>query len=121
MDFFYEIKQRIQDFARNNPRVTIISSVIAVLFFAALIIVLIQTSPAKKKYSDSGRDFPLDFSVMPPDEPELEKDYYFSRESALQWNDEQIKQWFTLPEPDSTKDLELSNDEIISEITGAAP
>lgn len=118
---FIELKDRILDFLRRKPQTGIISAVIIILFAAALTIVLIQTSSVKEKKTDNVQDFTPDFQAVIPDGPQLEKDYYPSRTTEPQWSDEQIKQWLTVPDEKNMEDLELANDRIISEITGAAP
>ena len=59
--------------------------------------------------------------LLIPEGPELHKDYNISRETKEKWDDEQADTWFEVPTEKDINSLEKANDNIILEITGAAP
>ena len=56
-----------------------------------------------------------------PDGPELPKDYTASRNPKDKWSQEEAEEWFTLPSQKEIDSLSKANDNLINEITGAAP
>ena len=118
---FEEIKDSFSDFAHEKPVLVTVIGIIIVLFFAALIILMIQTSPEKKEILKEPEPFTADSPVLIPDAPDIEKEYYPSRITENQWSKDEVKKWFTFPEDDTMKELEKANDKIASDIIGAAP
>ena len=121
MPDFDEIKESISDFAHENPILLSVIVLIIFLFFAGLIILMIQTTPEKKVEVQAVEPFTADSPVLIPDSPDIEKEYYPNRITENQWSKEEINSWFTFPEDEAMKELENANDKIIDEITGAAP
>lgn len=117
---FYELKETVLDFTRKKPMLAFITVIILLFFMLAMIVLFIQSSKPKQETYEKP-NIVLDATPLSPDGPELEKDYYPSRTTQSNWNNEEIKQWFTVPDKEMTEELERANDNIIKEITGAAP
>lgn len=122
---FDEIKDSLsafspRDFAQKKPFTFALICFLTVLFIAGLVVLLIQTAPAKKTES-APEHFEADAPVLIPDAPQIEKDYYPSRITENQWQKEEADKWFTYPDENVLNDLAESNDKIVKEIIGAAP
>lgn len=122
---FSGIKDALDDFspnefARKKPLVFASICLLIVLFIAGLIVLLIQTSPQKHK-TELPEHFEADASVLIPDAPDIEKDYYPSRITENQWSKDEVDKWFTYPDEDAMKNLSDSNDKIVKDILEAAP
>ncbi len=114
------ISEEITDFIHRKPILTAITAVILFFFVLALVVVMIQTRPAKKvKYEKS--DFTPDSELIIPDKPTVEKDYYPSREIGKEWTEDEIEEYLTIPDGQILNELEKANDKIAADITGAAP
>ncbi|MBQ8013086.1 MAG: hypothetical protein IJ257_01640 [Treponema sp.] len=119
---FDDIKYEISDFAHEKPVLLTIISIVIFLFIAGLVILMIQTSPAKKEAPEKVPEpFTANESTLIPDSPDIEKDYYPNRVTENQWTQNDINTWFTYPEDDTMAELEKANDSIIQDLTGAAP
>lgn len=116
-----DIKESISDFAHEKPVLLSVIVMIVFLFFAGLIILMIQTSPEKKPDYEAPEPFTADAPVLIPDSPEIEKDYYPSRVTENQWSKDEVNTWFTYPEDDMMNGLEKANDKIVKDITDSAP
>lgn len=119
---FDNLGDTVRDFIHEKPLISALIGIFVALFFAALIIILIQTSkpsaPAQTFRKDS---FTADAKLLIPAAPDPEKDYYPSRTIKNAWSEKDIEPWFTKPDEETLKNLEKANDAIISDIIGAAP
>lgn len=118
---FDDIKDSLSDLTHEKPLLFAVIGIVVFLFFAGLIILMIQTSPVKKTEIPQADPFTADNPVLPPDSPDIEKEYYPNRITENQWSQEEINKWFTYPEEETMKELEKANDKIVDDITGAAP
>ena len=118
---FDDLKDSISDFTQKKPLLVAIICIVVFLFFAGLIILMIQTTPVKKTEFKEAEPFTQDAPVLIPDSPDIEKEYYPNRITENQWSQEEINKWFTYPEEETMKELEKANDKIVDDITGAAP
>lgn len=110
----------LRDFAKKKPVVFSLICLLIALFIAGLIVLLIQTSPDKKK-PEIQEKFEADAPVLIPDALEIEKDYYFSRETENQWKKDEVDKWFTYPDEDAMKNVSDTNDKIVKDVLGTAP
>ena len=118
---FEEIKENFSDFAHEKPVLFAVIVLIVLLFFAGLVILMIQTTPEKKAEPRQVEKFEQDSPLLIPDAPDIEKDYYPNRITENQWSKEEINRWFTFPEDETMKELEKANDKIVNDILDAAP
>ncbi|MCR4822746.1 MAG: hypothetical protein K5873_07730 [Treponema sp.] len=118
---FDDIKYEISDFAHEKPFLMTFICIVVFLFIAAIVILMIQTTPPKKEPLKQAEPFTADAPVMIPDAPDIEKDYYPNRITENQWSKKDMEKWFTFPEDENMEGLEKANDKIVSDITGAAP
>ena len=123
MNFFENIKKNLQNFLRENTKITtgitILLIALAVFAFASGIF------QEKKKQETFVFPEQIPFSAVedffPPKEDSLTEDYYFSREQNATWSKDEFDRWFSVPSKENVESLGKSNEKIANEILGAAP
>ena len=119
---FETLGDTLRDFIHEKPLISALIGIFVLLFFAALVIIMIQTSkPAEPVQTFREEPFSADAKLLIPSSPESEKDYYPSRTIKNAWEEKDIEPWFTKPDEETLKNLEKANDAIVSDIIGAAP
>ena len=125
--FFENSKEKIvslyelvKDYCSENKRNAILIGSLLVLLL--LLIILLICIPKKKK-NDGVQTKPvvLTETLLIPDGPELQRDYNISRKTQEKWDEQQADEWFEKPTERDIESLEKANDNIILDITGAAP
>ena len=125
--FFENSKEKIvslyelvRDYCSENKRNAILIGSLLVLLL--LLIILLICIPKKKK-NDGVQTKPvvLTETLLIPDGPELQRDYNISRKTQEKWDEQQADEWFEKPTERDIESLEKANDNIILNITGAAP
>lgn len=112
--------QTIVDYCRDNKRNAILFASLGVCII--LLIILLACLPHKKKDKNPAqKEIVVTEEFLIPDGPELHQDYNISRQTKEKWSDEQADTWFQIPGQKDIDSLEKANDNIINEITGAAP
>jgi len=111
---------KIKDDCRENPRkaIIILLSLVIILLIIILICVIAK-SPEKKE--EKGPEIVFTEELMVPDELTKEYDYDISRTTEPQWSEENSEVWFTIPTPDQIEQLGNENENMISDVIGAAP
>ena len=113
--------EKVRDFYEENKMLSyIIAGLVALLL---LCIILLIALAGKKKEPDAipGTVLELTEPLVIPDGPELPKDYTASRTPKDKWSQEEAQEWFTIPSQKEIDSLSKANDNLINEITGAAP
>ena len=110
----------VRDYCQENKRNAILFASLGVSVIL-LIILLLCIPHSKKQKAASPKEIVLTEDLLIPDGPELHRDYNISRQTKDKWTDEQAEEWFTIPGQKDIESLEKANDNIIIEITGAAP
>ena len=64
---------------------------------------------------------PVEDELVLPAEPGIEENYQFYREQKKKWSREDAEVWFTAPDDLMMKELEQTNNALISDVLGAAP
>ena len=112
--------QTIVDYCRDNKRNAILFASLGVCII--LLIILLACLPHKKKDKNPAqKEIVVTEEFLIPDGPELHQDYNISRQTKEKWSDEQADTWFQIPGQKDIDSSEKANDNIINEITGAAP
>lgn len=118
---FSPLIEKIREFYEDNKMLSyIIAGLVALLL---LCIILLIALAGKKKAPEAvpGTLLELTEPLVIPDGPELPKDYTASRTPKDKWTEEEAQEWFTIPEQKEIDSLSKANDNLINEITGAAP
>lgn len=125
--FFENLKEKIislyeliKDYCSENKRNAILIGSLGVLVLL-LIILLLCIPKNKKQPASTEKPIVLTETLLIPDGPEIQRDYNISRKTQEKWDDEQAETWFEKPTQRDIESLEKANDNIILNITGAAP
>lgn len=114
----HSLKETIINFYKENKKITLI---IAVLFCAILISIIILINYPKKEKNIEEQNIVLTEELIIPKGSELPKDYNINRKNKENWNKQDSEKWFTIPTEKEIEDLSKSNDKMIEEIIGVAP
>ena len=125
--FFENIKEKIvslfeliKDYCSENKRNAILFGTLGASII--LLIILLCCIPKNKKTKvEQEKPVVLTETLLIPDGPEINRDYSISRQTQDKWSDEQADVWFEKPTEKDIESLEKANDNIIRDITGAAP
>ena len=125
--FFENLKEKIislyqliKDYCSENKRNAILIGSLGVLVL--LLIILLCCIPKHKKNSKTEvKAIVLTEDLLIPDGPEIQRDYNISRKTQEKWDDTESESWFEKPSQRDIESLEKANDNIIQNITGAAP
>lgn len=131
-DFFARIKKTnfkklldpdtLQDYVLSHKKQMIYvcgGLVLVLLLLCALIITSPDIKP--KKNVPKAQAVPLEDTPVLPEEPGIGDEFRYYREQHKVWSREDAEEWFTPPDGDILKDLEETNNTIISDILEAAP
>ena len=126
--FFENLKEKIvslyeliKDYCSENKRNAILIGSLLVLLLILIILLICFIPKGKKTTATEEKPIVLTETLLIPDGPELHKDYNISRQTQEKWDEEQTEQWFEKPTERDIESLEKANDNIILDITGAAP
>ena len=114
--------EKVREFYEENKLLSIIIASLTLLLLLCILL-LIVIAGKKKNAAPSVPGIVLELTETPvvPDGPELPKDYTASRTSKDKWDEEEAEEWFTIPTQKEIDSLSKANDNLINEITGAAP
>lgn len=125
--FFENLKEKIvslfeliKDYCSENKRNAILFATLGASILLLIILLLCIPKNKKTKVQEE-KPVVLTESLLIPDGPEINKDYNISRQTQDKWTDEQADSWFENPTEKDIESLEKANDNIIRDITGAAP
>ena len=114
--------EKVREFYEENKMLSIlIASLTALLLLCILLLIVIAGKKKNKVPEVPGTVLELTETPVIPDGPELPKDYTTSRTSKEKWSEEEAEEWFTIPGQKEIDSLSKANDNLINEITGAAP
>lgn len=126
--------EKIKNFFSTSSKLTLsLLGIICFLVLSAIIISIVGlnlNSKNKNKanissfLSSQEEDFSQFVQVenfINPQSKTFTQNYYFSRDLRQKWNEQELNEWFTVPNEENIKSLSESNDKIINNIIGAAP
>ena len=126
--FFEKVKEKIVslyqlivDYCHDNKRNAIIFASLGACILLLLILLICLPKDKKKEKAAAPREIVLTEDLLVPNGPEFDKDYNISRQTRDKWTEEQTEEWFEIPTEKDIQSLEKANDNIVSDITGAAP
>lgn len=125
--FFENLKEKIvslfeliKDYCSENKRNAILFATLGASILLLIILLLCIPKNKKTKVREE-KPVVLTESLLIPDGPEINRDYSISRKTQDKWTDDQADVWFEKPTEKDIESLEKANDNIIRDITGAAP
>ncbi len=113
--------QKVRDFYEENKKLSLIIAALVAMLFLCIILMIIVAGRKKEPSEIPGTVLELTEPLIIPNGPELPKDYTPSRTTKDKWSNEDAKEWFTVPTQNEIDSLSKANDNLINEITGAAP
>ncbi len=121
---FEEYIEKLRDLIEENRKIVIISC--ASLFFVFIILTFFvvrsdMNSRTAKRNRIEETKLVIDQPLMIPEGPIVPSGYITNRKTEKNWSDEEVENWFTLPDSEEVEKLGKANDRIINEIIGAAP
>jgi hypothetical protein len=117
-----EILDTIKEFFTGEKKhIAWISCALICMTCAALVIFVVQKRKKPAAAQNKERELIVNQKLLIPDGPEVQKGYITSRQSKPEWDDSDTERWLTVPSKKELTDLGRANDQIISDLTGAAP
>ena len=112
---------KVKAFYENNKMLSLIISTLVVLLLLCILILISINKKNKASKNIPEATLELSDPLLIPNGPEIPKDYTASRTPKDKWTTEETEQWFTVPTQNEIDSLSKANDNLINEITGAAP
>ena len=118
---FSPLTEKLREFYEENKMLSYIIAGLITLLLLCIILLIAMAGKKKEPAVVPGTVLELTEPLVIPDGPELPKDYTASRTPKDKWNEEDAQEWFTIPTQKEIDSLSKANDNLINEITGAAP
>ena len=119
--FTEPLVEKVREFYEENKMLSYIIAGLVALLIVCIILLCILTGKKKEPDVIPGTVLELTEPLAVPDGPELPQDYTVSRTPKDKWSEEDAEEWFTVPSQKEIDSLSKANDNLINEITGAAP
>ena len=113
--------EKVREFYEENKMLSYIIAGLVALLLLCIILLIALAGKKKEPAVVPGTVLELTEPLAVPDGPELPKDYTASRTPKEKWSEEDVQEWFTVPTQKEIDSLSKANDNLINEITGAAP
>ena len=113
--------EKARGFYEENKMLSYIIVGLVALLFLCIILLIALTGKKKEPNVIPGTVLELTEPLAIPDGPELPKEQTASRTPKDKWSQEESEEWFTVPSQKEIDSLSKANDNLINEITGAAP
>ena len=120
-NFFEPLVEKVREFYEENKKLSFIILGLLSLLLICIILLCVLAGRKKEPVIVPGTVLELTEPLAIPDGPELPKDYTASRTPKDKWSEEDVQEWFTVPTQKEIDSLSKANDNLINEITGAAP
>ena len=118
---FSPLVEKVRNFYEENKRLSYIIAGLVTLLLLCIILLIALAGKKEEPEVIPGTVLELTETLAVPDGPELPKDYTASRTPKEKWSEEDAQEWFTVPDQKEIDSLSKANDNLINEITGAAP
>ena len=115
------IFDKAKEFYEENKMLSYLIAALVALLILCIILLCVLAGRKKEHEVIPGTVLELTEPLASPDGPELPKDYTASRTPKDKWSTEDAEEWFTVPTQKEIDSLSKANDNLINEITGAAP
>jgi hypothetical protein len=115
------LTEKIREVYEDNKMLSYIIAGLVALLLLCIILLIALAGKKKEPAPVPGTVLELTEPLVIPDGPELPKDYTAARTPKDKWSEEEAQEWFTIPSQKEIDSLSKANDNLINEITGAAP
>ena len=113
--------EKVREFYEENRMLSLIIAGLVAILLLCIVLLIALAGKKKEPVTVPGTVLELTEPLAIPDGPELPKDYTASRTPKDKWSEEDVQEWFTVPGQKEIDSLSKANDNLINEITGAAP
>ena len=120
-NFAEPLVEKVREFYEENKMISLIIAGLVSLLLLCIILLICIAGKKKEPKVIPGTVLELTEPLAIPDVPEIPKDYTASRTPKEKWSEEDAEEWFTVPGQKEIDSLSKANDNLINEITGAAP
>ncbi|HAH62070.1 MAG TPA: hypothetical protein DCL73_08235 [Treponema sp.] len=118
-DAFFE---NIKELFTGDKKITAyVSCALIIMTCTALTVFIVQKTKKPAAVQSGERELVADQKLIVPDGPEVQKGYITARRTKDKWDDADAERWLTLPSKKELDDLGRANDQLVLDITGAAP
>ena len=118
---FSPLTEKLREFYEENKLLSYIIAGLIALLLLCIILLIALAGKKKEPVEVPGTVLELTEPLIIPDGPDLPKDYTASRTPKDKWTEDEAQEWFTIPSQKEIDSLSKANDNLINEITGAAP
>jgi len=118
---FSPLVEKAREFYEENKMLSYIIAGLTALLLLCIILLIALAGKKKEPAPIPGTVLELTEPLAIPNGPELPKEYTTSRTPKDKWSEEEAQEWFTVPSQKEIDSLSKANDNLINEITGAAP
>ena len=118
---FSPLVEKAREFYEENKMLSYIIAGLTALLLLCIILLIALAGKKKEPAPIPGTVLELTEPLAIPNGPELPKEYTTSRTPKDKWSQEEAQEWFTVPSQKEIDSLSKANDNLINEITGAAP
>ena len=118
---FSSLFEKVREFYEENKMLSLIIAGLMALLLICIILLIALTGKKKEPVVVPGTVLELTEPLEIPNGPELPNDYTAARTPKDKWTEEETEEWFTVPTQKEIDSLSKANDNLINEITGAAP
>ena len=118
---FSLLVEKAREFYEENKMLSYIIAGLTALLLLCIILLIALAGKKKEPAPIPGTVLELTEPLAIPNGPELPKEYTTSRTPKDKWSQEEAQEWFTVPSQKEIDSLSKANDNLINEITGAAP
>lgn len=112
---------KVYDFLLKNKKRSLIILLAFLIFLLILLLIISISKTTGKKDIQEQHSIVFTEELLVPGGPEVKEDYSVSRKTSETWSEEETENWFTVPSAKEVEDLANANDNLISDVIGAAP
>lgn len=112
---------KVYDFLLEDKKRSLIILLGLLIFLLILLLIISISATSGKKENFEKPSIVFTEELLIPGGPEVKEDYSVSRQTSEVWTEEETENWFTVPSAKEVEDLANANDNLISDVIGAAP
>ena len=123
MDFSTLVEKFRYLIEENKKQTIFVCSILIFMTLCGFFVLLLSTSQQEKKETKviNQKNLVIDQELLIPNELTINNKYTHVRQKKEKWSEEEVNEWFTVPDETEIEKLSQSNDKIVKDIIGAAP
>lgn len=112
---------KIISFFKEDKKRSLIILLAALIFILIILLIISIVNIGNENESFEKPQIVFTEELLIPDGPEVKESYTVSRHTQEEWDEEETENWFTAPSSKEVESLANANDNMISDVIGAAP